>query len=133
MILRAWSRVRSDPFARSLSAITAIGLVVRIVYVLGFRRDTTVGGDAYFYHYGANLLVHGKGFIAPLQYIALHIRLEAADHPPLYVLFLAIPSAIGLGTTLAHMLWSACLGTATVALTGLVGRRVAGNRAGHAR
>lgn len=127
---RAWHRVRSDAFARSLSAITAIGLAVRVVYVLGFRRDYTVGGDPYFYHYGANLLVHGKGFIAPLQYIALHIRLEAADHPPLYMLFLAIPSALGLGTTLAHMLWSAFLGAATVALTGLVGRRVAGNRAG---
>jgi 4-amino-4-deoxy-L-arabinose transferase-like glycosyltransferase len=130
VIRRAWSRVCSDPFTRSLGAITAIGLVVRVVYVLGFRRDNTVGGDAYFYHYGANLLVHGKGFIAPLQYIALHIRLVAADHPPLYVLFLAIPSAFGLGTTLAHMLWSACLGTATIVLTGLVGRRVAGNRAG---
>ena len=46
------------------------------------------------------------------------------------MLFLAIPSAFGLGTTLAHMLWSACLGTATVALTGLVGRRVAGTRVG---
>jgi len=56
--------------------------------------------------------------------------LEAADHPPLYMLFLAIPSALGLSTTLAHMLWSACLGTATVALTGLLGRAVAGSRAG---
>jgi len=98
--------------------------------VLGFRRNYTVSGDPYFYHYGANLLVHGKGFIAPLQYIVLHIRLDAADHPPLYMLFLAIPSAFGLGTTLVHMLWSACLGSATVAMAGLVGRRVAGNRAG---
>jgi 4-amino-4-deoxy-L-arabinose transferase-like glycosyltransferase len=125
-----WERVRSDPFVRTLSMITAIGLVVRVVYVLGFRRYHGVSGDPYFYHYGANLLVHGKGFIAPLQYIVLHIRLDAADHPPLYILFLAIPSAFGLGTTLVHMLWSACLGTATVALSGLVGRRVAGNRAG---
>ena len=130
MIRRAWRRVRTDPFVGGLTAITAIGLVVRVIYVVGFRRDHTVSGDPYFYHYGANLLVHGKGFIAPLQYIILHIRLDAADHPPLYILFLAIPSAFGLGTTLVHMLWSACLGTATVALAGLVGRKVAGNRAG---
>ena len=130
MIGRAWRAVRTDPFARWLSAITAGGLVVRVVYVLGFRRDHKVVGDPYFYHHGANLLVHGKGFIAPLQYIALHIRLDAADHPPLYMLFLSIPSAVGLDTPLAHMLWSAGLGAATVALTGLVGRAVAGNRAG---
>ena len=118
---RAGRAVWSEPFARWLSGITATGLLVRLVYVLGFRRDNTIGGDPYFYHYGANLLVHGKGFIAPLQYIALHIRLDAADHPPLYMLFLAIPSALGLGTTLAHMLWSACLGAATVAHTGWSG------------
>jgi 4-amino-4-deoxy-L-arabinose transferase-like glycosyltransferase len=122
--------VSSDPFARWLSGITASGLVVRLVYVIGFRRDHKIIGDSYFYHHGANLLVHGKGFIAPLQYIALHIRLDAADHPPLYMLFLSIPSALRLDTPLAHMIWSAFLGAATVALTGLVGRAVAGNRAG---
>ena len=100
------------------------------MYVIGFRQDNKVVGDPYFYHHGANLLVHGKGFIAPLQYIALHIRMDAADHPPLYMLFLSIPSALRLDTPLAHMIWSACLGAATIALTGLVGRAVAGNRVG---
>ena len=127
---RGWATLWSDPFARSLAAVTALGLLVRLVYVLGFRRDLVVGGDPYFYHYGANLLVHGKGFIAPLQYRVLHTRLEAADHPPLYMLYLAIPSALGLGTTLVHLVWSAALGTATVTVTGLLGRRVAGPRAG---
>ncbi|MDQ1478166.1 MAG: hypothetical protein QOE62_3395, partial [Actinomycetota bacterium] len=89
-------RVRADAFRRWLAAITVAGLAVRFVYVLVFRRDRGLGGDAYFYHYGANLLVQGKGFIAPLQYLALHTRLEAADHPPLYMLFLSIPSALGL-------------------------------------
>jgi asparagine N-glycosylation enzyme membrane subunit Stt3 len=126
----ALRRLRTDPFVGPLAAITAVGLAVRVAYVLGFRRNDTVSGDPYFYRYGVNLLVHGKGFIAPLQYIVLHIRLDAADHPPLYMLYLAIPSAFGLGTTLVHMLWSACLGTATVTTSRLVGRRVAGNRAG---
>jgi len=130
VIRRAWRRLRSDQFARRLTVITAIGLAVRFVYVIGFRRDETVGGDPYFYHHGANLLVHGKGFIAPLQYIALNIRLDAADHPPLYMLFLSIPSLFRLDTPLAHMLWSAGLGAATVAVTGLVGRAVAGGRVG---
>jgi 4-amino-4-deoxy-L-arabinose transferase-like glycosyltransferase len=129
-LVRPLSRLRSDRFLRQLSAVTAFGLAVRLVYVLGFRRDTGVVGDPYFYHNGANLLVHGQGFIAPLQFIALHTRLQAADHPPLYMLYLAIPSSLGLGTILVHKLWSALLGTATVALSGLLGRRVAGDRAG---
>jgi len=60
-------RVGVDQFTQSLVVVTAIGLVVRFVYVLGFRRDKTLNGDPYFYHYGANLLVHGHGFIAPVQ------------------------------------------------------------------
>jgi 4-amino-4-deoxy-L-arabinose transferase-like glycosyltransferase len=103
---------------------------VRVVYVIVFRRDRALGGDAFFYHAGANLLVHGKGFIAPLQYLALHTRVEAADHPPLYMLFLSIPSALGLNSVLTHMLWSTCLDAATIAVAGLLGRRIAGNRAG---
>jgi 4-amino-4-deoxy-L-arabinose transferase-like glycosyltransferase len=127
---RAGSRIRSDRFARWLAGITASGLLVRLVYVIGFRRDNTVSGDPYFYHHGANLLVNGEGFIAPLQFIELNIRMDAADHPPLYMLFLSIPSALGLDTPLAHMLWSALLGTATIVLVGLVGRKVGGTRVG---
>jgi 4-amino-4-deoxy-L-arabinose transferase-like glycosyltransferase len=130
MIRRAWNRLRSDRFAQRLAGITAGGLVLRLVYVIGFRRHKAVVGDPYFYHHGANLLVHGAGFVAPLQYIALHVRLEAADHPPLYMLFLSIPSVLGLDSALAHMIWSACLGAATIALAGLLGQAVAGNRAG---
>jgi 4-amino-4-deoxy-L-arabinose transferase-like glycosyltransferase len=117
-------------FTLWLGVITAVGLATRLVFVLGFRHDYSVTGDAYYYHYGADLLAHGHGFIAPVQYLVLHTRLEAADHPPLYILFLAIPSVLGLGTTLDHMLWSACLGTGTVVITGLLGRHVAGARTG---
>src|SRR4029077_13086024 len=73
---------------------------------------------------------HGKGFIQPLVYYALHHRLQAADHPPLYFAFLAIPSVVGLGTAQVHLVWSALLGTGTVFVTGLLGRRVAGARVG---
>src|SRR5438874_80986 len=111
-------------FANRLALITLLGLAVRLVYVVGFHRNNGVWGDPFFYHYGANLFVHGEGFVAPLQFIIAHHRVEAADHPPLYLLFLAVPSTFGIGTVFVHMLWSALLGTATVAVTGLLGRRV---------
>jgi 4-amino-4-deoxy-L-arabinose transferase-like glycosyltransferase len=125
-----FQRGAPDRFARSLAVITLLGLAVRLVYVLGFRRNVTLGGDALFYHWGADLLAHGKGFIGPFQYHLFHIKIEAADHPPLYMLFLSIPSVLGIGTVLQHMLWSALLGTATVTISGLVGRHVGGTRVG---
>jgi hypothetical protein len=116
-------------FSVRLGIITAIGLVVRLAYV-SVRQNNTLWGDAFVYHHGANLLVHGHGFIVPFQYLVYGHSVQAADHPPLYTLFLALPSSIGLDTPLAHMIWSAFLGCTTVVVTGLLGRRVGGERVG---
>jgi 4-amino-4-deoxy-L-arabinose transferase-like glycosyltransferase len=116
-------------FSVRLGVITAIGLIVRLVYVY-LRRDNALWGDAFVYHHGANLLVHGHGFIVPFQYLVYGHSVQAADHPPLYTLLLALPSSMGFDTPLTHMVWSALLGCATVVVTGLLGRRVGGERVG---
>ncbi len=51
-------------------------------------RHQTVWGDSYFYHESANLIADGKGFINPIDWIENHVRIQAADHPPLYLLYL---------------------------------------------
>ena len=118
-------------FAWSLAAITAGGLALRIAYVLIERQDLEFTGDAFFYHEGANLLADGRGFISPVELEFFDGRVaEAADHPPAYLVYLAIPSFVGLDTELAHLSWSCLAGAATVALTGLLGRAVAGPRVG---
>lgn len=90
-----------------------------------------VAGDAFQYHYGANLLVEGKGFINAATYMFNNGSIsQTAQHPPLYMLALAIPSALGLRSPLDHQLWSCLLGTATVAVVGLTARRLAGPRTG---
>ena len=43
---------------------------------------------------------------------------------------LAVPSLVGLDTILAHQLVGFLLGTGTVLVLGLAGRRIAGDRAG---
>jgi 4-amino-4-deoxy-L-arabinose transferase-like glycosyltransferase len=121
--------VNGRRFTWTLGAIAAVALVVRVAYVLIERRDLDPGGDQYFYHHGANLLADGKGFISPYLY-DLGRRVQAAEHPPLYLLFLSIPSALGMQSVLAHLLWSCVPGTATVALVGLVGRDSWSPRAG---
>lgn len=119
---------RGEPrwFGLALLAIVVGALVVRVVYVLVSRRNFDPHGDAYFYHAAANLLAEGKGFISP--FFVQHR--EAAEHPPLYIIFLAIPSVLGMKSVMVHLLWSCLLGSATVWLVGLLGRAVAGARVG---
>jgi 4-amino-4-deoxy-L-arabinose transferase-like glycosyltransferase len=94
------------------------------------RRDFMFEGDAVFYHQGANLLADGRGFISPFELADSGKVVEAADHPPLYLVWLAIPSFVGLDTQLPHLVWSCLLGGATVALVGALGREVVGARVG---
>ncbi|HEX6311690.1 MAG TPA: glycosyltransferase family 39 protein [Acidimicrobiia bacterium] len=117
-------------FARWLAVIALGGLIVRVLYVLVERRDFTFVGDAVFYHEGANLLADGRGFISPFELASSGRAVEAADHPPLHMLWLTIPSFVGIDTELSHLLWSCLLGAGTIVLVGLLGSEVAGPRVG---
>ncbi len=114
----------------ALWAITAVGLAVRVTYVLAMQRDNLRFGDAFFYHFGANFLAEGHGFVVPALYQFTGVATPAADHPPLYLVYLAMFSKLGFDTFLAHQLASCVLGAAAVALVGLTGREVAGPRVG---
>jgi hypothetical protein len=116
-------------FWRWLVVITVAGLAIRVAYVLIERRDVMPGGDGIYYHFGANLLADGHGFIVPLDF-ARGLTRQAADHPPLYLLWLAFPSKLGLDTTVWHMLWSCVLGAGTIVVVGLAGREISGPRVG---
>ena len=124
---------RREPtwFRPALAAVVVGALVLRVVYVFAYRRHFDAHGDAFFYHAGANLLAAGKGFIEPFYEVnGVHLHRAAAEHPPLYIVFLAIPSVLGMKSILTHLLWSCLLGTGTVWLVGLLGRAVAGARVG---
>jgi 4-amino-4-deoxy-L-arabinose transferase-like glycosyltransferase len=120
---------RLSRFDRRLAIIAVVAVAVRIAYILIERRGVTVGGDPYFYHRGARLLVEGHGFISPYDFDRGQI-VEAADHPPLYLMWLAVPSLVGLKGAVAHMLWSAVAGTASVVVIGLLGRTIVSERVG---
>jgi 4-amino-4-deoxy-L-arabinose transferase-like glycosyltransferase len=113
----------------ALVAIAAAGLLGRVAFVVLEQRDIDFGGDARFYHESANLLADGQGFISPFAHSEGRV-VESAEHPPLYVVFLAIPSALGMTSTLSHLLWSCALGAATIVLVGLTGRAIASERVG---
>ncbi len=119
-------------FRLSLLAVVLAGLAIRLAYIWLVRRHTTFGGDPFYYHQGANLLAGGRGFINPFSFYdaSQPAVVQAADHPPLYLVYLAAFSVVGITTISGHLLASAALGAGSVALAGLTGREIAGERAG---
>jgi hypothetical protein len=120
-------------FEPTLALLGLAGFALRVGYVLAFRRSVVpLGGDAYYYSTGADLIAGGRGFIDPLAVTAGQV-VQSADHPPLYELWLTIASVLDPGHQtwqVTQMLWSCVLGAGSVVFCGLVGRRVAGPRCG---
>jgi 4-amino-4-deoxy-L-arabinose transferase-like glycosyltransferase len=107
-----------------------VGLAIRLGTVLG-RPDRVAGGDAYYYHHAANLLVTGKGFINPfLYYGGAHHAVQTASFPPGFVFVLAPVSLVGFKTFLAHRIWCCFVGAGAIVVVGLTGREIGGRRVG---
>lgn len=113
-----------------VGAIVAAALVIRVLYVVIWQNPTSFPVDALYYHFGANDLANGYGFTNPLVHHFSGVIRPGADHPPGLIVVLSVPSILGLQSALAHQLWSCLLGSTTVVLVALIGRMLAGGRAG---
>lgn len=131
----------SRRFAIGLAVVVAAGLLWRLVYLWGFRHGICVGtdpggigrecpGDSFVYHHGANLLADGKGFIIPTDYLTTGESRPGADHPPLFVMVLAAFSLLGARSWLWHQHVVVLISCLSIVFGGLLGREVAGERAG---
>lgn len=139
MTATASDALRNRRFTWILWAIVLGGLILRVVYILTARQnflDAFPGhdpfklGDAYLYQRGATLLTEGKGFINPYQLDLFNVTQQDASHPPLFMLWLWLPSVVGLKTATEHALWSAVLGAGSIAMVGYAGREMIGRRVG---
>ncbi|HVA44419.1 MAG TPA: glycosyltransferase family 39 protein [Acidimicrobiales bacterium] len=106
---------------------TVLALAVRIATVLG-RPNRSPTGDPFSYHFGANLLAEGFGFIDPWLYYGhnLHLHYQSAEYPPLFMGLLAISSLVGFKSFFAHRIWSCVIGAAGVPIAAYLGRDVMG-------
>ncbi|HEX4428497.1 MAG TPA: glycosyltransferase family 39 protein [Frankiaceae bacterium] len=111
-------------------AVALLGLTVRLGYVFIYQYHVHIGGDSYYYHYGANLLATGHGFIQPYDFFQRGWAVQAAEHPPLYIVLLAGESFIGLHTYLEHQIFTCLMDTATVVIIGYSARELFGKGAG---
>lgn len=122
-----------------LGIVVAVAFGVRVVYVLSVARYDKKFYDAAYYELQARTIADGHGYTDPFEYLPYrpHRAVPAADHPPLTVLALVPVAAAGsalhlgaTGTRLAMRFEVMLVGVAAVGLIGLLGREVAGERAG---
>ena len=125
------SSITVPRFWRVLLAIAGLSLIWRIVFILVWRDGIFIWGDAYFYHESGRQLAEGVGWVNPLEYNIDGTQTPAADHPPLYILFLGFWSWIGLPGPTAHMILTAIfISTPMVIMTALAAREFGGPRLG---
>lgn len=135
-----------------LGLIVLLGFAVRMAYMFAAKWDQSIWGDAFTYHYTANGIADGLGWQAWLPDVFLDGKRgdpsffdyqhpetwglnatatgAAAENPPLFPLYLAAFSFVGLRSWHAHMIASTLLGTGTVFVMGLVGRKIVSARVG---
>ncbi len=115
-------------FWRWLLLIVLCAFAVRIGYVLAVTQSDNGFYDSVFYEFEARAVADGRGFVYPLP--GSQAGAQAADHPPLTVLALVPAAELG-GTTRLWMRFTMVLfGAAVVVLIGVMGRALAGARAG---
>jgi 4-amino-4-deoxy-L-arabinose transferase-like glycosyltransferase len=124
------SNARTRSFLVGLAAIAVVALAVRIGFVLVVSPTLPNPGDATAYHLLANNLVDGHGYIRPFDFQLLQLERPTAEYPPLFPALLAVPSFLGAKSVDAQRLFLCFVGTGTVVLVGLLGRRVRGRLVG---
>ncbi|MGI9579461.1 MAG: ArnT family glycosyltransferase [Microthrixaceae bacterium] len=116
-----WTRV---------GAIAALGLFVRVAYVLLVARDIELGADATWYLLVGGSIREGLGFVDPETLFTTGDTVATANFPPLYPAFLAAVQAVfGTSETVAQLA-GAFVGATTVVLAAVMARRLAGDRSG---
>jgi 4-amino-4-deoxy-L-arabinose transferase-like glycosyltransferase len=120
----------SRRFWRSLLLIVLAALALRVGYTMLAKRSEPLLGDQLYYNAQANTLARGHGFTD------FRDGTQTAEHPPLTALALTPTSWVmeqfdrGGSHVLAQRLTMTVFGAGVVLLIGLLGRAVAGSRAG---
>ncbi len=118
-------RFSNQPFGRRLALIAGGALAVRLLYIFVIAPEPVgVGGDASFYHSAANLIAQGHFYERRIFGHAY----QTALHPPLYSLVLSVVAWLGGVHLLPQRIVGLVIGTASVALIGVLGRRISGGR-----
>ena len=121
----------AESFRRRLGVIAVGALAVRLAFVLIVQsRIVELRGDAGWYHFQARLVAEGRGFLNPVFFYDSGTAIPGAQHPPGFVLFLAALDLLGIDSPQGQRIVMTLVGTLSVVVIGLLGRRLAGPRVG---
>jgi 4-amino-4-deoxy-L-arabinose transferase-like glycosyltransferase len=124
------SRVgRIDAFVLGTVAIVAVGLVIRLASALTSPDPLFLSDATYFRLQGA-LLADGHGFAEPFVWVTEQRLVPSAFHPPLFSVVLGGLAWLGFDSVSAARVVSCAIGSVTVVLVALLGRRLGGDRVG---
>jgi 4-amino-4-deoxy-L-arabinose transferase-like glycosyltransferase len=127
------ARAREAPswWWAAVGVLMASGLAVRVGFVLIRQKNLElVTGDAYWYHFQAKLVADGRGFLNPFDFFKSGIESPGGDHPPGFVLILALLDVLGIDGPQGQRLVMTLVGTVSIAVIALLARRLAGWLAG---
>jgi 4-amino-4-deoxy-L-arabinose transferase-like glycosyltransferase len=109
----------------------ALGLSVRTAFVLIKQTGLFPNpGDVYWYHMQAKLVADGRGFLDPVAYFRSGEIAAGAQHPPGFVVALALLDLIGISSPQGQRLVMSLVGTVTILVIAILARRVASVRVG---
>ncbi len=117
-------------FGLVLLGIAVTALAVRTLVIVLVDPHVPRLGDASAYHLLANHLADGRGYIRPFDLTKFGLVVPTAEYPPLHPFVVSLLARAGLRSVQAQRIGLAFVGAGTVALVGLVGRRVAGRWVG---
>lgn len=118
-------------FSVGVGMAMIVGLAIRVAFVLIRQSEVVLTtGDAYWYHFQAKLLVDGKGFLNPFLFFKDGQVGPGADHPPGFVIVLAVLDKLGIDTPQGQRLAMCLVGTGSIWLIALLGRRIANVQVG---
>ena len=118
------TRVRG--FGPRLVCVVLAGAVLRLLYDVVVLHRLRLGIDATWYYLEGGVIRHEHAFADPAVFATE--RAATAAWPPLYPAFLALVQSVAGDSIRAAQLAGVATGSVTVALTGLIGRRIAGTR-----
>jgi 4-amino-4-deoxy-L-arabinose transferase-like glycosyltransferase len=117
-------------FGVALAAIVALGVGLRALQTLLVAPwPPGIFNDEAYYSTLAHLVASGHGFVRPAEYFGDHISIPTAERAPLFTTFVAALYKLGFHTPEGRLV-GLFTGGGTIAALGLLGRRLAGERAG---
>jgi 4-amino-4-deoxy-L-arabinose transferase-like glycosyltransferase len=127
----AQPRDAERPFWFWLAGILALAVAIRVPYTLLVAPwPPLIFNDEAYYSTLANLIADGQGFVRPGEALGEGISVPTAERAPLYPFTLAGLAELGVTGADSRRLLGTLTGAGVVLTLGLLGRRLAGPRAG---